>query len=138
MRKRYNTTQRTEVIECLAEAAPAHLTAAGVHRMLAQAGSTTSAATVYRQLDRLVSEGIAVKVTPEGEKRACYALVNRSSCHKERCYHLKCEKCGQLIHINCEELGLLGEHMRAEHGFSIDMGRTVLLGVCEACTRNPD
>ena len=49
------------------------------------------------------------------------------------CFHCKCEKCGKLIHLECTELSLIGEHLREEHGFSIDHARTVFYGTCNEC-----
>lgn len=133
MRGRYETEPRKEVISCLANARSAHLTAADVCRALKQKGSPVSTATVYRQLDRLVAEGIAVRITPEGERSACFELVDREHCHDDRCYHLKCEECGVLIHLSCDELSDVERHLLESHGFSVDVGRTVVYGVCRDC-----
>ena len=49
------------------------------------------------------------------------------------CYHCKCEKCGKLIHLHCDELDGLQSHIRGEHGFEINSMRTVFYGLCDAC-----
>ena len=133
MRGRYHTGQREEVIGCLAAAEHGHLTAADVCRLLKRAGSTTSTATIYRQLDRLVEEGAAIRLTPEGERSACYELLDKAHCRKGRCHHLKCEECGALIHLSCNEVESLEKHLLDSHGFAINAGRTVFYGVCCAC-----
>lgn len=135
MRGAYNTEQREEVVSYLAAAGGKHLTAADICRALKQKGSSVSTATVYRQLDRLVTEGVVVRFTPEGERSACFQLVDREHCHDAHCYHLKCEKCGALIHLSCDELSETEKHLLDEHGFAVNPGRTVLYGVCRDCRR---
>ena len=49
------------------------------------------------------------------------------------CFHCKCEKCGKLIHLHCEELQEIQSHLLGEHGFQLDPRRTVLYGLCEGC-----
>ena len=45
----------------------------------------------------------------------------------------KCEKCGKLTHMHCEELEGIGEHLYEHHGFVLNPLRTVFYGVCEDC-----
>lgn len=134
-RGRYHTVQRQEILQLLSSCSDQHLTAAQIFRRLKETGTEVSRATVYRQIDALVEEGSVVRFTPEGEKSACFELVDTSGCHPDRCYHLKCEKCGRLIHLDCEELGSVADHLSSEHGFQVDMGRTVLYGICADCLR---
>ena len=49
------------------------------------------------------------------------------------CFHCKCEKCGRLIHLKCEELSGIAGHLYSEHHFSLDPKRTVFYGICEKC-----
>ena len=46
---------------------------------------------------------------------------------------MKCELCGRLIHLECDELEELGGHLKAEHGFVINPLRTVFYGLCTDC-----
>ena len=46
---------------------------------------------------------------------------------------MKCEKCGKLLHMDCSEITELNEHLKAEHGFTIDPLRTVFYGICAEC-----
>ncbi len=135
MRSTYDTHGRTEILECLGASPQTHFTASELHSRLKDLGAAVSLATVYRQLDKLVSEGLVVRFTPEGEKSACFQLLDTSECCKDHCYHLKCEQCGKLIHINCHEVTRLEEHMLSEHGFAVDAGRTVFYGLCSDCYR---
>ncbi len=132
MRKQYNTAQRKAVIDCLLHA-HGHMTAAAVCAALSESGHKVSSATVYRQLEKLVDEGVAVKSVPAGEKSACFEVIDRDACEAVRCYHMKCTTCGKLIHLDCDEVEKLCAHMLDEHGFRIDMTSTVLFGTCKEC-----
>ena len=45
----------------------------------------------------------------------------------------KCEKCGKLIHLHCEDVVKLEQHLMDSHGFRMDPCRTVFYGICEEC-----
>lgn len=137
MRGRYNTAQREELLRYLGECESNHMTAMDIIEHLREASARISPATVYRHLDRLVDEGILLKSTPEGERAACYELINRNLCHPERCYHLKCSTCGTLIHLDCPETEALEQHLKSTHGFTLDRGRTVMYGTCSSCAFRP-
>lgn len=130
MRGRYHTERREEVLDFLGSLERNYASAADIYSALQQAGSDISRATVYRQINHLVEEGLVLRFTPEGEQRACYQLAD--GCRKQH-YHLKCEKCGKLIHLNCDEVDTLLSHLLADHRFYVDTGRTVFYGICDDC-----
>ena len=47
----------------------------------------------------------------------------------------KCEKCGKLIHLQCNEVESLKQHMMEHHGFEMDSLRTVFYGICSECKK---
>jgi Fur family ferric uptake transcriptional regulator len=51
------------------------------------------------------------------------------------CYHCKCEVCGKLIHLHCEEIKELQAHLFREHHFQLNPMRTVMYGICEDCLK---
>ena len=133
MRGQYKTVQRKAIIDCLSHAR-GHMTAAAVHAALSESGHTVSSATVYRPLEKLIDEGVAMKSTPVGEKSACFEIIDRDACEAPHCYHMKCLFCGRLIHLDCDEVERLCAHMLDKHGFRIDMTSTVLFGTCKECS----
>lgn len=97
-------------------------------------GSSIGITTVYRQLDRMVEQGLVAKYVVDGTSSACFEYLGHDEhCHKHICFHCKCEKCGKVIHLECGEMAHLGEHMLADHGFQWDFTRTVFYGICEEC-----
>ena len=49
--------------------------------------------------------------------------------------HLKCEKCGKLLHLQCDMLEHIDAHLEEDHGFLLDTKRTVFYGICGDCRR---
>ena len=103
-------------------------------RILSRNGITKKTS-VYRQLERMVDEGIVNKYILDANTPACFEYVPEHAGHEnEICFHAKCEKCGKLIHLNCEELTCIQEHLREHHQFTLDPLRTVFYGICEQCS----
>ena len=87
-----------------------------------------------RRLEKLVDEGLATKYIIDTNSPACFEYTGADShAHGDACYHLKCEKCGRLIHLSCDEMGCMGSHLLTEHGFKLDPRRTVFYGLCSEC-----
>ena len=82
---------------------------------------------------RDVADGTVRKYLLETGDSACYEYVGE---RKQACaahFHCKCEKCGTLIHLHCDELSEIGKHLYNEHHFKLDPKRTVFYGLCENC-----
>ena len=130
----YNTKQKDEILRCISGFGEAHFTAADVVSRLSAEGVSVGQATVYRFIDRLASVGKLRKYVVDGTTAACYQVINDG--HHESCrehFHLKCKVCGRLIHVECEELRKIAEHISKDHGFAVDSSKTVFYGVCKDC-----
>ena len=133
-RTKYKTKQRDILIDYFKSFPGVHITAGDVCDYFKEQGSSIGQATVYRQLESLVDEGILGKYVVDGNSPACFEYVGEGS-HNDTgiCFHCKCRKCGKLIHMQCEELESIKDHLYAEHGFRLDPIRTVFYGLCENC-----
>jgi len=130
----YKTRQREELLAFLETAPGEHLTAADITEAFRRRGRSIGTATVYRQLERLVDEGVLNKYTIDAGSPCCFEYVGARAHRTDGpCFHCKCEACGRLIHLHCEELEGLAGHISAEHGFEINPLRTVFYGLCETC-----
>lgn len=133
-RTQYKTKQMAQLLAYLQSVQGQHVTVNDICAHLKQQGAAVGTATVYRHLERMVEQGVVVQYTLDGASGACFEyLGERAQCHKPTCFHCKCERCGKLIHVHCEELEALEQHMLTQHGFAMDTLRTVLYGVCEQC-----
>ena len=131
-RSEYQTRQKACLLEYLESNAERHITAGELLRALADRGTPLGLATVYRQLERLESEGLVRRYTVDERGSACWQFAGGS----EECrshFHLKCTQCGELFHLDCGHLSEIAAHVAKDHGFLIDPGRTVFYGICEGC-----
>jgi Fur family ferric uptake transcriptional regulator len=133
-RSKYKTKQSQILLEYLESVPGVHITASDVYEYFKKQGASIGQATVYRQLESLVDEGLLSKYTVDPNSPACFEYAGQHVHDEgEICFHGKCEKCGKLIHFNCEELEEIKGHLYAEHHFSMDPIRTVFYGLCERC-----
>lgn len=133
VRNQYNTRQRSRLLEYMQAVPGGHFTAKDVCDYFQACGTPIGVATVYRQLERMVEEGLVNKYIIDANSPACFEYVDRQATCGEECFHCKCEKCGKLIHLHCEELVQIRSHLKEEHHFTLDPLRTVFYGLCEDC-----
>ena len=131
MRGEYSTRQRDVILSYLKEN-NAHVTASDIITHLKEQGITVSSATVYRTLDKFEKDGVIRKMVVGDGSGACYQFIDGGDCSEH--FHLKCVKCGKLIHLSCEFLQNMESHILGEHGFTVSSGRTVIYGVCAQCS----
>lgn len=130
----YRTRHRDELLEYMEQVADGHFTVHDVCEYFRGTGRTIGTTTVYRQLEKMVDEGLVAKYIIDANSAACFEyLGKRDHCHEEICFHCKCERCGKLIHLHCEELLGIRAHLEEDHGFRLTSTRTVLYGLCEDC-----
>lgn len=130
----YNTKQKAELTSCIDSFGDSHFTVADVVKRLAGHQLSVSTATVYRFVERLASEGALRKYVVDGTTAACYQRLRGDG--EESCrlhFHLKCQACGRLYHLECSELVRIASHIEEEHAFTIDRSKTVFYGLCRDC-----
>lgn len=131
----YKTKQKEILLDYLTENKDIHLTAGEIVAHLREIGHPLGISTVYRRLDKLVASGLVRKYIVDENSSACYQYIGGSG---ECCehFHLKCNNCGKLIHMDCSLLRQISSHMEQKHGFVIDNTKTLLYGVCSECRMN--
>lgn len=130
LKMKYKTKKREVLLDYFKENKNRHITAKEVCDYFVCNDISVSQATVYRHLDELTVEGKLYKYVVDEKSPACYEYIDgKYTCS----YHVKCEKCGKLVHIKCQELDNIGKHLKTDHGFSLDSKRTVFYGLCEDC-----
>ena len=133
----YRTLQKDKILETLKQREGQHLTAMEIYELLKGRGVKVGLTTVYRHLERLMTEGQVVKSIVDENTPACFEYCNDDEHDHDHdsCYHCKCVRCGRLVHIHCDDVSRLEQHIREEHGFYVDPHRTVFFGLCEDCRR---
>ncbi|MBO5110499.1 MAG: transcriptional repressor [Clostridia bacterium] len=132
MKQEYNTKQKEYILEYLRANAQTHVSVGDILAHLHAHGREVGTTTVYRYLDRLCRSGEVRKYVIDETSGACYQYIaDTDECEKH--FHLKCTRCGRLIHVDCAYLGEVGRHIGEHHRFTVDSSKTVFYGVCEAC-----
>ena len=121
------------ILLCLKQNRQNHMTAEDIAEALKNEHAAVSAATIYRQLDKLVSAGLVRKYVSSPEEPACFQFADNTSAACASHFHLKCTSCGKLFHVTCPYLDRIETHILSHHGFAVDNTRTVLYGICESC-----
>ena len=136
-KSQYKTKQRAEITAYLMSKSGEHVTVNDVCKHFEEMGKPIGVTTVYRQLDKMVEEGIVNKYTLDSKSSACYEyVVEHDHSHGlVKCYHCKCDKCGKVIHLHCSEIEEIFKHIEDKHEFVINSKRTVLYGLCEECRK---
>lgn len=133
-RKKYSTRQRDEILKFLMTVPGKHITVKDVKDYFEREGIRVGTTTIYRTLESLVDEGEVAKYELSGASGACFEYLDKNHyCHPSSCYHCKCEKCGRLIHIDCDEILKVEQHLAKHHGFAVNTKRTVFYGLCKEC-----
>ena len=133
---KYKTKQRETLLQFLKERPGVHITVSDVCTFFREQGLTIGQSTVYRQLECMVNEGIVSKYIIDSSSPACFSYVGEESHgNGENCYHCKCENCGRLVHLHCEEIAAIQDHLLNHHDFTLNPMRTVFYGLCGDCTR---
>lgn len=131
-RTNYNTKQKSAILQCVKNLKDKHFTVDGLCEILLKKGETVGRTTVYRFLESLSNDGILRKYAATQGESVCYQYVgDHGKCNEH--FHLKCEKCGNLIHMECNEMCELARHIKSHHGFLLNPLKTIIYGVCEDC-----
>jgi Fur family ferric uptake transcriptional regulator len=121
-------------LEYLASLGGAHVTAAKIAEYFGKTKSSVGLTTVYRHLDKLAESGRVRKYFMGDDSSACYQYISDSADCAEH-FHLKCDACGALVHLRCDVLDEIPEHVYEEHSFLIDKSKVVFYGKCADCLK---
>jgi Fur family ferric uptake transcriptional regulator len=133
-RGKYKTKHYYTILDYIKSKPTKHYTAAEIDAAFSGKDKNIGTATVYRNLERMVEEGILTKYYIDKDSAAYYQYLDpESHSPKGTCYHLRCEVCGRLVHLHCKEVDEFKDHMLREHSFHLDPMRTVFYGICDEC-----
>lgn len=133
----YKTRQMTELLTFLKSVQGSHVTVRDICGHFQSVGIAVGTTTIYRNLEKMVKEGMVAKYVVEGTSSACFEYIGTlEGCERSVCYHCKCEKCGKLMHLQCNEVGSLRQHLLEYHDFEMNSLRTVFYGICGECKKS--
>lgn len=129
--KGYQTHQKRMLLEFLKENSATPLSIEEIAAGLSARENAPGKSTVYRLVNRLVEEGAVRRFAKGNSRHFVYQLLECKGCNDHM--HCRCVSCGKLFHMN-HQLSRDMEEMLAKGGFSLDAGKTTLLGTCRGCT----
>ncbi|MBQ9238519.1 MAG: transcriptional repressor [Treponema sp.] len=137
-RSPYKTRQQELLLSYLKSTRGRHFTVEDVRTHFSNKHIAIGVATIYRHLERLAASGAVNKYIIDENSAACFEYMGGGSCSADKQhFHLKCGVCGTLIHLKCEELALIQNHLLNAHGFVLNPFRTVFYGTCAGCAQAP-
>ena len=86
--------------------------------------------TIYRFIDKLVKDGQVNKRIDENNI-TYYQYFEK--CEHNNHFYLKCEKCKNIIHIDCDCINELYNHINKKHKFKLNKENIIINGLCINC-----
>lgn len=123
---KYNTKQK-DIILSIIKKQKKEFTIKDIYNSL---DGVVGLTTIYRLVDRLVLDGVLNK-TIESDNTTYYQYLEK--CDNENHFYLRCDKCGDMIHVDCDCIDELSNHIKNEHKFKLNRGKVIINGICDKC-----
>ena len=95
----------------------------------------TGLTTIYRLVDKLVQDGRLSKYI--GKDNSTYYQY-LEECNKENHFYLKCDKCGKIVHIDCNCIEEMTSHIFKKHKFKPNREQVIINGICKDCIKKEE
>ncbi|MBQ8029405.1 MAG: transcriptional repressor [Clostridia bacterium] len=133
----YKTKQREIILNYFSNNHEKAYTIDEIVEILKESGTVVGRTTVYRYCDYLVKSG-NLRFFPQSRgKSGTYQYVE----HADECsehIHLKCVSCGKFIHLGCDFVSNICEHISEHHNFKVDNSKSTFFGLCSDCAEKGD
>lgn len=124
----YNTKQKADIL-LIIKKQNKEFTVKNIYNELNKKVGLT---TIYRFIDKLVQDNKLNKYITK-DNITYYQYLNE--CDMDNHFFLKCDKCGTLIHIDCDCINDLSNHIYNHHKFKLNKDNIIINGICEECSR---
>lgn len=124
----YNTKQKDVILNAIKHQKQEFTINDIYNRVKDKAGLTT----IYRLVDKLVLDGRLSKYI--GKDNTTYYQY-LEECNEDNHFYLKCEHCGDLVHIDCDCIEDLSSHIFKKHKFKPNKEHIIIKGICEKCIK---
>lgn len=126
----YNTKQKKILLDYFKKNIDKHYSIKEITEEISD--NNIGKSTVYRLIDKMTEEGTLRRFRGNDGKSVLYQYVGEHhECNGH--FHLKCIECGLLIHLECDYMSSLNNHIKKHHNFDIDTSKTILYGICTGC-----
>lgn len=130
----YSTEKRAWILKYFEEHQDREVCVNDILRFLEKNGINVNITTIYRNLDKLIEQGMVLKTVHGKKEQATFQYIKG----KEGCcqhLHMKCKLCGKIWHLDCGFMKEIASHIGEEHGFVIDCKESYIAGVCRSCNQ---
>ena len=86
---------------------------------------------IYRNVDKMLQEGLLHKSARENSRKFYYQYVGGSQCRSR--LHLQCTECGRIFHMENQADEEQVKSTLMNNGLRLDEQKTILLGTCKRC-----
>ena len=124
----YNTKQKDLILSIIKKQTHEFT----IKNIYSEVSDKTGLTTIYRLVDKLVLEGTLKKYISK-DNITYYQYLEK--CDHDDHFYLKCENCGELIHIDCSSINELSNHLLKDHSFMINKKNIVINGLCNSCRK---
>ena len=131
-KRKYHTKCKDLIKQFISEHKSARFSVADLSQYLKAQGADINITTIYRNLDKLTSDGTLIKTKNPGNDFCFYQYAGEES----ECVghlHLQCKVCGRIVHLSDKYMSDVYNYLRKEVGFKLDFRSSVLVGVCDHC-----
>ena len=122
----YNTKQKDKILEII-QKQEKQFTVKDIYNDLNKEIGLT---TIYRLIDNLVDTKRLNKYIGK-DNITYYEYLEK--CDNNNHFFLKCDKCGRLIHIDCDCIIELYNHILKKHNFIPNKENIIINGICNNC-----
>lgn len=123
----YRTEQRQLIEKMFEENADKFFSVEDIENYMKKHKQSVGQTTIYRALKRLEEKELVRTEVKDNKK---YYQYITSDCNGH--FHLKCKKCGKVIHLECREFEEVTSHIYKHHKFKVDHNM-IIYGLCDTC-----
>ena len=129
----YSTSKRTKILDYIIKNSHKDVSVKEISNYLdIEQNMTVNVTTIYRYLDKLEKDGKVIKhISDNGHTTLFQYVKPDNNCHDH--LHMKCSKCGKIMHLDCEFMEEFKHHIYKEHKFTIEFTSSMIYGICDSC-----
>lgn len=128
--KPYQTEQRRRLLEFFESNRDKQYSIDEISLALSE-NSVISKSAVYRNVDKMVKEGLIQRLAGAGSRKFLYQYTAGAACAGY--FHMQCVKCGCISHLDEATAEIMKAAISQSHEFILDGRKTILYGVCRKC-----
>lgn len=129
IKRHYSTKKKNIILDILKTNQDHKLTADEIIHIINKEKYEISKATVYRNLDCLVSQGVICKFMLDN---SCSCYIYKSG-ENTQSVNFCCDNCGEVVQIKSPYIERFNTKLQKEFDFTIDKSKTIIHGTCNKC-----